>query len=594
MSPAPQTVADALAWALDRWGVRAVFGVSGANIEDFHDALLRQGGSIRAVAARSENGAAFMADAHARTHRTLGVCCATSGGGMMNLAVGIAEACQDGVPVLAIVGQVPRDHEGRGGFQDSSGRGAGVDARGLWTAISKTVVALRSGAEVWTALRSTVEVALAGRPGPGVLLIPKDVFSEPCPPIPADWPQHLPCPPEALPQPEQLGPLVEALRSARRPVLVAGPGVRRHGATQALVRAARHLSIPVMSTVADVGAYPQSDPLYLGTIGAAGHPSAHRYLAEDADLVVVVGGCLERMQRGPLGQERAGRPVWVLGVDPTPATRVLSSVQVLAARPGALLSALSAQPTLAGIGGGRPRGYQLHRYLPLLAPRPTGSTAAPHAGLRTSTAVQRLHRALPSRGHLLFDAGNCSASALHWLEVPDGLSTQIALGMGGMGYALAGAIGAQLGAAEGERVVALVGDGAFLMLGMEVHTAIELGLPVLFVVFNDGGHGMCVTRQQVFLGGRITCARYPAARVVDVAQGLAGDHALWTGRATTPTELDAQLDALDQWSWRGPAVLELVLQRPETPPFTPFLPADAPTGVLPAAPFNPSRTAHVA
>src|ERR1700744_3521965 len=97
---------DALVETLREWGVRYVFGVSGANVEHLHDAIHRLGdGELEAVLAKSEVGAAFMADARARVHGTLGVCCATSGGGMMNLAVGIAESFADSVPVLAIVGQ---------------------------------------------------------------------------------------------------------------------------------------------------------------------------------------------------------------------------------------------------------------------------------------------------------------------------------------------------------------------------------------------------------------------------------------------------------------------------------------------------------
>src|SRR5437868_15077505 len=99
---------DALAIALREWGVGYVFGVSGANIEHLHDAIYRLGeGRLRSVLAKSEVGAAFMADGRARITRSLGVCCATSGGGMMNLAVGIAEAYAESVPMLAIVGQAP-------------------------------------------------------------------------------------------------------------------------------------------------------------------------------------------------------------------------------------------------------------------------------------------------------------------------------------------------------------------------------------------------------------------------------------------------------------------------------------------------------
>src|SRR6516165_6584322 len=109
----PMRLADALVTTLRDWDLRYVFGVGGANIEHLYDAVHRLGnGRFRSVLAKSENGAAFMADCRARVHRTLGVCCATSGGGMMNLAVGIAESFAESVPVLALVGQPPTKLEG--------------------------------------------------------------------------------------------------------------------------------------------------------------------------------------------------------------------------------------------------------------------------------------------------------------------------------------------------------------------------------------------------------------------------------------------------------------------------------------------------
>ena len=190
--PEPPTVADALALSLADWGVGAVYGVSGANIEHLHDAIHRHGGDrLRSVAARSESGAAFMADAHARVHGSLGVCCSTSGGGMMNLAVGIAESYQEGIPVLAIVGQIPRPFEGLGGFQDSSGIGQTVNAEAMWRAIAKDVRSVRSGETLWDDLLGAVQAALDGRKGPAVLLVPRDVFDERVPEQPQDWPESL-------------------------------------------------------------------------------------------------------------------------------------------------------------------------------------------------------------------------------------------------------------------------------------------------------------------------------------------------------------------------------------------------------------------
>src|SRR6187549_1320529 len=156
---------DALVSTLRDWDVRYVFGVSGANIEHLHDAIHRLGeGRLASVLAKSEVGASFMADSRARVHRTLGVCCATSGGGMMNLAVGVAEAYAESVPMLALVGQVASPLEGMGGFQDSSGIGRTVDGQRLWTAVAKHVDKL-DGRHFWERLYEAVSTALSGRPG---------------------------------------------------------------------------------------------------------------------------------------------------------------------------------------------------------------------------------------------------------------------------------------------------------------------------------------------------------------------------------------------------------------------------------------------
>src|SRR5262249_45747114 len=183
---------------------------------------------------------------------------------------------------------------------------------------------------------------------------------------------------------------------------------------------------------------------------------------------------------------------------------------------------------------------------------------------------------LPTSGHVLFDAGNCAAAALHCLRIPANVSATIALGMGGMGYAIAAAIGAQMGSPRGSRTMVFCGDGAFLMLGAEGNTSVHYQLPILFVVFNNGMHGMCVTRQQLFFDGRIESSRYPAISVAEVARGLGSPDRLWVGSASTAKELNEILWDHTCWADR-PGVLQLGLCRGAMPPFTPFLPADAPT-----------------
>src|SRR5262249_2523285 len=157
------TLAEALATTLRDWDLGYLFGVSGANIEHLHDAVHRLGGTrFRSVCAKSEVGAAFMADCRARVHRTLGVCCSTSGGGVMNLAVALPESFGESVPPLAWVGQPPTTLEGRGAFQDSSGIGRSVNAEALWAALSKYRARITRPGDFWPCLVEAVTAALTG------------------------------------------------------------------------------------------------------------------------------------------------------------------------------------------------------------------------------------------------------------------------------------------------------------------------------------------------------------------------------------------------------------------------------------------------
>ena len=113
---------------------------------------------------------------------------------------------------------------------------------------------------------------------------------------------------------------------------------------------------------------------------------------------------------------------------------------------------------------------------------------------------------------------------------------------------------------------------------MEVHTAVDLGIPMLVVVFNNAQHGMCVTRQQLYFENRIECAQYARPSIAQIARGFGTPDQIWVGAAETVQELDEQLEKLQEWDWKGPALLEVVIRVEEMPPFTPFLDGEAPKG----------------
>lgn len=567
-------LSDALTWCLLQLRVTHVFGVSGANIEHFHDAIHRLGnGQLRSVLTRSESGAAFMADGFARVHRRLGVCCSTSGGGMLNLLVGIAEARQESVPVLAIIGQPPTTQEGKGGFQDSSGTGHTVDAVQLCRAAAKFVAKLTSPAEFWTTMSSAVREALGNRPGPSVLLVPRNAFDLDVGEPPPDWLASLErsLAPRAVSE-DDARPLFEAIRQARCPVLLVGHGVGRSHLADAVAQFGRAANIPAVTTMGGRAFFPHRAPSYVGLVGAAGQPSAHQFIEKEADLVVAVGTGLGVMSRGPLEQRLASVPLYFVNIDASEQRPNYPQARFLEADAGEAFTTLhrmwKAEPFTVPA-----RAIERRVFYPLLRD-PAGSTPAKPLPLRQSRALAMLDRVLPEDGHLLFDAGNCCAAALHYGRVPARTSSTVALGMGGMGYAVAASIGVQLGG--GSRTVAVIGDGALLMNGFEIHTAVALKLPILFVIFNNGGHGMCVTRQDVFFEGRHECVTYPALEVATLARGLGSAEQLWVGRTETEGELERALEDHQRHA-HLPGVLELVLRAEEMPPFAPFLPKNAPT-----------------
>jgi thiamine pyrophosphate-dependent acetolactate synthase large subunit-like protein len=168
------TVAEFIAERLVRLGIRHVFGVGGANIEDLFAAIQRRRPTIRAVLAKHEHSAGAAADGYSRATGGLGVVMTTSGGGAMNLVHALAEARASRTPVLAVVGEPPTEHQGKGAFQDTSGKNGAVDAAQVFRAVATFVGRVEAPDDLPALWDQAVAAALGSRPGPAVLLIAKD------------------------------------------------------------------------------------------------------------------------------------------------------------------------------------------------------------------------------------------------------------------------------------------------------------------------------------------------------------------------------------------------------------------------------------
>lgn len=549
------TLAEALTLAIRDAGVSHVFGVSGANIESFHDALFRLARhDITSLLCKSERGASFMADGFARQSGTLAVCCSTSGGGMMNLAVGLAESRNSGIPVLAIIGCPPSGLAGRGAFQDGSGGRDRIDAELLWQAVAKYSTTV-TPAKFWLQLQQAIKATREGFKGPAVLLIPSDFFTAPVTTRPAFFAAETSTGGGTVPA-HQLYQLELALRRSRHPLLIAGPAVSGN-------RELQHFSftsgIPVATTMESTAAFPHHHPRFMGVLGVAGHRNVHDYL-RTCDLVVSLGSQLEIMTRGAAQEALDSIPIHIYHTS-TASAPVSNLIRLCECDPNSVI--LGLRQTLVQF-----RSAPLSQ--PERAPTRRRLAATSHEdGMTTTGALQLLQPFVPHFNQFLFDAGNCAAAAAHLLALPDHARSHIALGMGGMGYAIAAAIGMRLSQPEGATLV-ICGDGAFLMEGLEIHTAIELKLKILYLVFNDSQHGMCVSRQRHFFDDRIFCTTYSTVNFTELTRGLAGENACYCAQVTDARSLHACLDEYLSQDEAMPGVIELMITQEELPAFFPL------------------------
>ena len=546
-------VVDHIITQLAASGTEHFFGVDGANIEDLFDAAFLRD-DITAILAKHEFSAATMADGYSRAVSRVGVVAATSGGGSLNLIAGLGESLASRVPVLALVGQAPAAMDGRGSFQDTSGRSGSLDAVALFSAVSVYCRRVTEPDDIVSALAEALAAAESG--GPAVLLLPKDVqqaMIDVVNPVVAVEDSLLAEP----------SPIAEVLRRALGPVtIIAGEQVARDDARRELeeLRSVLRAWVATVPDAKDVSGSPGlGQSSWLGVTGVMGHPRVVDAISRSA-VCLVIGTRLAVTARAGLDGALAGVQTVSLGAErPYVPTTHVNSTNLRAS-----LTALTRSLT----GVGRPHGLRVLDPLPHTELQPPLHEGP---GIRYRDTVTLLDELLPDGTDIVVDAGNTGASTVHGLPVRRAGRFVVALGMGGMGYSFGAGIGMCFARAKTAgpqyRTVVVAGDGSFFMHGMELHTAVEHRLPITFVLFNNNAHAMCVTREQLFYGDRYSYNRFTPARL---GAGLA---AMFPGlHAADVTELPQLAGALtDALGRHGPSVVSIECSADEIPTFAPFL-----------------------
>ncbi len=279
-------------------GVDTIFGYPGGAVIDIYDALAKQNG-LRHILVRHEQGAVHAADAYARANRSVGVALVTSGPGATNTVTGIASAHCDSIPLVVFTGQVPTGLIGNDAFQE-------VDIVGITRPCTKHNYLVKSVDKLAFIIKEAFYLARSGRPGPVLVDLPKDIvqtfveFEEPGEISLKSYK------PTYKPNKKQLNKVVDLIRKAERPVIFAGGGVILSQASEELTRLARMANLPVTASLMGLGAFPGSDPLWLGMLGMHGTYRANMSIGH-CDLMIAAGVRFDDRVTGIL---RSRSPLW--------------------------------------------------------------------------------------------------------------------------------------------------------------------------------------------------------------------------------------------------------------------------------------------
>ena len=470
-------VAELLVRCLEREGVRELFAVPGEENLDLLDAL--SASSIRVIVTRHEQGAAFMADLHGRLTGRAGVCLSTLGPGATNLLTGVADANIDHAPVVAITGQADLNRMHKESHQY-------LDLVTLFKPVTKWNTQIRTGGMAAEACRKAFKIAQTEKPGATHLDLPEDVAAAAAEGEPLLVQQ--PVAPE--PHPRQLERAVALLNDARHPIVIAGNGVIRSGASDALRRFAERLHIPVAHTFMGKGALPDSHPLSLMAVGLQSRDYVSFGL-ERADLVITVG--YDQVEYPPRFWN-PNRDKRIIHIDQSPA-EVDAAYQVGVGVLGDLSLSLE---LLADRVPPKKDATLLPVRTALLDEIEAGRVSRVYP-LPPQKIVATVREALGPDDLVICDVGAHKVwmARLYQTERPN--TCVISNGFASMGIAVPGAVAAKLVYPE-RKVVAVTGDGGFMMNSQELETACRVGTPFVSLIFNDGGYGLIHWKQLRQLG----------------------------------------------------------------------------------------------
>jgi thiamine pyrophosphate-dependent acetolactate synthase large subunit-like protein len=502
-------------------GVRYIFGIVGATFLDVLDALYDDH-SVEYINVRHEQAGAFMADGLARVTGLPGVCLVTAGPGATNLLTGVAAAHVAHSPLVVLVGGIDTAHYGKDAFQE-------YDLVSMFRPVTKLAIQITKAQRIPEMLRAAFRAAMTGRPGPVFVEIPRDVLSESVTdgagPAPASY--RVTHPP--LPHPGAIRDAARMLQHAERPLLLVGGGVTRAEANEVVVQLAQRHSIPMITAYGRNDAVPNDHPLYIGPLGRAGSAEAAA-ACKRADVLLVAGSRLGHFTTH--FDDRYIRPetsiiqIDIEGRDIGRYYPVAVGIQADAREACiALLEVLDREHACASRDAWRGEAEALRAQR---RARLASEASLDTEPMKPQRVYAELRRALPLDTIVALDAGAAPAYGYDRLDFARPRTFLTPLDLGGLGFAFPEALGAKLGRPESP-VLAIHGDGGFLMNAHELETAVRHRINAVTLVMNNNCWGSEKAYQKHFFGGRyIGCdignPRYDQFARLFGAEGYYVDH----------------------------------------------------------------------
>ncbi|WP_054031534.1 biosynthetic-type acetolactate synthase large subunit [Desulfatitalea tepidiphila] len=540
------TGAQILMTILKEEGVDTIFGFPGGAVIDLYDELIRS--DLRHILVRHEQGAVHAADGYARASGKVGVCLVTSGPGATNTVTGIATAYMDSIPLVIITGQVPTQLIGNDAFQE-------VDIVGITRPCTKHNYLVNHVEDLARILKEAFHIARSGRPGPVLVDIPKNIGVAKTDYQPITEVNIKSYNPTYHPNTKQLKKALNLLKAAQRPLIFSGGGVILSKASDELADLAHRLKIPVTSSLMGLGAFPGSDPLWLGMLGMHGTYRANMAVSQ-CDLMVAVGVRFDDRVTGKTDCFASGAKIIHIDIDPTSIRKNIPVTVPVVGDCRSSLTELNRMIVEEGIQADETtrRGWLDQ----IVFWRDEHKLAYEQKEtIKPQFVIEKLYELTRGQAIVTTEVGQNQmwAAQFYHFDRPQQFITSG--GLGTMGFGLPAAIGAQVAFPE-KMVVDIAGDGSIQMNIQEMATAVQYNLPVKVVILNNRCLGMVRQWQELFYDKRYahTILEH-APDFVKLAEAF-GARGL---RASHPDEVEATL--AEGLETKGPVIMEFIVASEE-------------------------------